>query len=51
MASKTAVIVPKRAQRAALTALCFIALQALLVLASCQAELAGPVPAFAPIRR
>ena len=48
MASKTAVIVSKRLQQAAATVLCLIALQGLVMLASCQAELAGPMPAMAP---
>ena len=50
MASQVSVIVPKRLPRTAAMLLCLIALQGLL-LASCQAELTSPVPAFVPINR
>ena len=45
MTAQTAVFVPNRLRRAAMGLACLMALQALTVLASCQAELSSPVPA------
>ncbi len=45
MAAQAAMIVPNRLRRAATVLTCLMALQALTLLASCQAELTSPMPA------